>query len=71
MSRLAFGKVYNLSVWEAWIFASFTKLLCCCFVFKDLFICMYVSTLLLSLDTPEEDFGSHHDGCEPHVGSGI
>lgn len=32
---------------------------------------MYVSTLLLSLDTPEEDFGSHHDGCEPHVGSGI
>jgi len=34
---------------------------------KDIFIFMYMSTLQLSSDTPEEGIGSHY-GCEPPCG---
>jgi hypothetical protein len=29
---------------------------------------MYVSTQLISSDTPEEGIGSHYNGCEPACG---
>jgi hypothetical protein len=40
------------------------------FFYKDLFIIyfMYMSTPLLSSDTPEEGIRSHRDGCEPPCG---